>query len=156
MPSFRFILAFAFIAAFGIHNASALEVENTGSNNAAVNLTDPDDKIPVAHIADDGTIQSGSKFNLQAQGSNSPAFGFSLTGPGSNSSPSAFERAQERFQQQYSVIPPSRRRCGNPAKAPWVRYNSSCAADAASGLFRYPCNGGDLKKPFSTHSANHP
>ncbi len=86
----RFALTAAFIAALGIHSAYALEVEDGSNTKASVNLADPDDQIPVAHLDDNGKMQqSPSGFSLQMQGgSQSSGFGFS-------NGPSAFERAQQ-------------------------------------------------------------
>jgi len=85
MSSSRLVLAAAFIAALGIHNASALEVEDANTK-AGINLTDPDDNVPVAHLDDNGKMQQPSGFKFQMQGSN----GSSFSG-GSN----AFDRAQQ-------------------------------------------------------------
>ena len=95
MPSLRFVLVATFVAAFGfgIHNASAFEVDNAASNNPSANLADPDKNTPVAHADDDGTMQNSSGFHLQMQGGDPTAFGYA---PGvSHSGPNdAFGRAQ--------------------------------------------------------------
>jgi hypothetical protein len=91
MPSTRLIIAVAFVAALGIHNASALEIDDSGKTSpASANLMDPDSKMPVAHLGDDGKMeQSSSGFKFQMQSGNNGS------GSGFNSGPSAFERAQQ-------------------------------------------------------------
>jgi len=94
MPLFRLAITIALIAAFGIHGAAALEIENITGNKAAANFSDPDDKIPFPHVADDGS-QPSANFQMQPVGRSGVSFGLTPN----NAEPDAFSRAQERQMQ---------------------------------------------------------
>ncbi len=94
MPSRRLAITAALIVAFGIHSASALEIDNSTGNKASANFSDPDYTIPFPHVADDGSPPSAN-FQMQPVGQSGVSFGLTS----GNARPDAFSRAQERMQQ---------------------------------------------------------
>jgi hypothetical protein len=96
MRSFRLaITTLLLTATLGSQCAFAFEVDQTAGTNqdGSSRFSDPDDKIPFPHIADDG--QPSNNFQAQPVGNSGISFGFTPSNSGSD----AFQRAQDRMQQ---------------------------------------------------------
>ena len=96
MRSIFFLMATVFLmVSFNLHNAFAFSVDETSANNkdGSAKFSDPDDKIPFPHVADDGQPTN----NFQAQPVGNSGVSFSLT-PSRGNEPDAFRRAQENRQ----------------------------------------------------------
>ena len=97
MLSLRFVAVTLLLVVSATHSASALSIDEAAGTNkdGSPRFSDPDDRIPFPHVADDG--QPSSSYNLQSQPVGNSGLSFGLTS--SASEPDAFERAKARMQQ---------------------------------------------------------